>query len=403
VRFYDRVRKIVKTRLDRLLSEINTTGYFAPVWFANTMRNLKFLDGSVDLSAFKTAFASFPAAVVSAGPTLDETVSGLKPMADRFVIIAAATAVRRLLASGIVPHFVVSTDAGYYNSCHTKGLDLRSSIFVSDLSVNHLVPRTTGSRTCGSRTNGSRRAWIDFSLGFHDLFTRPGLELPRFNMAGTVASTSVELACFLGCSQIWLFGQDFSFVDGRSHCKRTMYESYNLLRQSRTSTFDTAEARSIYTEKMEHDVNYNDKRVMTSVKLKLYKDWFEKQYRGLRQTSSKSAKLSNAPCEDFSSEAGRSGVAERLNGLIRTMKWKPDNRIRGLIAEAEKKLDSAGSEKDGSLKAYMAELDPRLSAGLRTYIEFEVFRASRVSPDGGFPASVRGKIRDYLHTLSRAI
>jgi hypothetical protein len=390
--FYAGLRRTVRTRLDRLLSEINTTGYFAPVWFANTLRNLRLLDGSVDLAAFRNAFSAFPAAVVSAGPTLDETVSLLGPAADCVVIVSAATAVRRLLAEGIVPHFVVSTDAGYYNSWHTRGLDLGDSILVSDLSVSHLVHGSCRTSTaCWTRS-----AWIDFNLGFHDVFTKPGLDLPKFNMAGTVASTSVELARYLGCSRIWLFGQDFGFVAGRSHCKRTIYETYNLGRQDRTATYETLEARSVLTEKTGRDTDHDGRGLLTSVKLKLYKDWFEKNYEGLFQTSRKSARLANADLKDFSAAPLKPGVSGTIRRLCGTVRWVPNPGSAALVSDAGKKLEESESPAE-----FLDGLDARLSGGMKTFVEFELFRAGRAGNAAAFPPAVREKLRGYLNSLSR--
>jgi len=384
--FYSRVRGFIRTGLDRAISDLTTTGYFAPLWFANTVRNLKFLDGSIDLWAFKNAFARWPAAVVSAGPTLDETVRRLKPAADRVVIISAATAVRRLLAEGIRPHFVLSTDAGYYNSWHTRGLDLPDSILVADLSVNHLVPRT-----CGAKF-----AWIDFTLGFHDFLTKPDLDLPRFTMAGTVASSSVELASYLGCSGTWLFGQDFAFVSGRAHCRRTMHETYGLQRCGRTATLETAETRSVVMERLRADTDYTGKKILTSVKLGLYKDWFEKNYHGLAQTSARSAALRNAPLADLA--AGRESVSEKIAGLSRRVRWRPGVNAAALLAESEIKLER--SESPGE---YLASLDGRLAAGIRTFVEFEMIRQSKRKPVESFPAPVRELVRRYIRKLQSCL
>ncbi|HRJ50349.1 MAG TPA: DUF115 domain-containing protein, partial [Phycisphaerales bacterium] len=143
-------------------------------------------------------------------PSLDRNIDVLaRPgVRDRVVIIAAQTVLKRLLARGIVPHYVTALDHHEISRRFYEGLaepDVSGVTLVVEPKVN---PAVLSAFPGKFRCAGDRV--LDELLG-------PGLARPMGSITAgaTVAHLAYYLARHLGCDPVVLVGQDLGFTDGQ--------------------------------------------------------------------------------------------------------------------------------------------------------------------------------------------
>lgn len=206
--------RVFLERFTGVLKAVRTTVVTSMVQTEATLRNLtQNLDhyalgrGIADL---KDACAGRPAIVIAAGPSLQRNIDLLaRPgVRDNFVLIAAQTVLKPLLARGIRPHFVTALDFHEISRRFYEGLtpaDVRGVTLVVEPKVNPAVPASfPGDVRC------TADGWLDELLG-------PALARPMgaIQPGATVAHLSYYLARFLGCDPVALVGQDLGFTDGQ--------------------------------------------------------------------------------------------------------------------------------------------------------------------------------------------
>ena len=190
---------------------------FAGQYLLNTLGNLAVIAGSGDACHLTDAFTGTPAVIISAGPSLDQSLASLREVAGRALLIAVDTALRPLLSAGIAPHLVVAVDPGDANARHLTDLpDTRGAYLVAEGSVS---PRAFGT-------------FLDrvFTFKVSDHHPWPwlrtlGIERQVLRAWGSVAATSLDLAVRAGCDPIVFVGQDLAFTGHQPYCRNTTYET----------------------------------------------------------------------------------------------------------------------------------------------------------------------------------
>lgn len=210
-RLGERARRFLAA-FTRVMQAVRTTVVTTMVQTEATLRNLtQNLDhyalghGLTDLHRL---YAGMPAICVAAGPSLARALQTLRrpEVRQRFVIVAAQTVLKTLLAHGIRPHFVTALDYHEISARFYEGLtpdDVRGITLVVEPKVN---PAVTGAFP------GTIRCAAD---EFLDALLGPALSRPMGTLepGATVAHLSTALARFLGCDPVILVGQDLGFTD----------------------------------------------------------------------------------------------------------------------------------------------------------------------------------------------
>jgi hypothetical protein len=74
--------------------------------------------------------------IVSAGPSLDRNIHELRGLLDRCFVLSVDTALRPLLAAGVVPHAVLIADPTELNARHVVGVMPDSVYLIAEQAVN---------------------------------------------------------------------------------------------------------------------------------------------------------------------------------------------------------------------------------------------------------------------------
>ena len=150
-------------------------------------------------------FKGIPAFVVGAGPSVDVSLGALVAASGRGFIIASDSVLRKLVGAGVRVDICVSIDvAKNPDQCLPDGLEERSLFILSPVSPPEWQRRVPPSRRWYA---GASQVTIDWLIEM-------GAERPALAAVDNCGATAIELAVFLGCEPVCLFGMDLA-VDSR--------------------------------------------------------------------------------------------------------------------------------------------------------------------------------------------
>ena len=87
-------------------------------------------------------FKNVPLVLVSAGPSLDRNIHELRGMENRCFLLSVDTALRPLLAAGVVPHAVIMADPSELNAQHVTGVVPASTWLIAEQAVQSSALQT---------------------------------------------------------------------------------------------------------------------------------------------------------------------------------------------------------------------------------------------------------------------
>ncbi|MEI6808269.1 MAG: 6-hydroxymethylpterin diphosphokinase MptE-like protein [bacterium] len=216
--FYNRVLKSICNALTLSIFNIGTLICRGGLWQMNTLKNLPILLRNPGVVALRNAFKGKPALVVGAGPSLNAALPYLKTCASGYVVVSTGTALRALRNAGIRPDLVVAVDAHPLMASQFKVPCNDLYLVCSTLVFPPAPPKFKG-LFAGTLDANPIDAWLDKLTG------ERGVMLA----AGTVTSTAVDLAVFMGCSTVVTIGFDLSLAnDGTTHARNTMYHGVKV-------------------------------------------------------------------------------------------------------------------------------------------------------------------------------
>jgi hypothetical protein len=189
---------------------------FAPVYLANTLRNLPAIARGSDVRALSGAYTGVPAVVVGAGPSLDRMTDELAEAGRRALVIATDTALRPLLSAGIAPALAVGADPGARNARHFRALPSLDDV---------CLVAESGIDPGAASEFGGRAFW--FRLADHEpwpWYQSIGIDIGRLRMWGSVLTAAFQTAVLAGCDPIVFVGSDLAFTGGRPYARGTTYE-----------------------------------------------------------------------------------------------------------------------------------------------------------------------------------
>ncbi len=168
----------------------------------NIAMNLVHYVQTPPIDILRNRFAGNPCVVISAGPSLSRNIDQLAALKGRAVLCAVQTALKPLMARGIVPDFATSLD---FHEMSRKFYD-----GAGDLSRVHLVAEPKASWHVTDRYPGPMSLldndWARLVIG-EKLAARDGLKA-----GATVAHLAFYLAVYMGCDPIIFVGQDLAFT-----------------------------------------------------------------------------------------------------------------------------------------------------------------------------------------------
>ncbi|WP_425448035.1 motility associated factor glycosyltransferase family protein [Dethiothermospora halolimnae] len=204
--YLKKVYDVIYKHENQLKLHINTNRLHGQKISENAIKNLPYIirDGkSIDI--LKNKFYNKPAIIVSAGPSLEKNIDLLKDIQNDAFIISGGRTLKPLLEKGIIPHLICSIDP---QDIAFKLIDKL------DFSEIPLVTLIHGNYKVVSNHKGQ-------VLFIGDKYHNPMVEyitkktLEEIEVGGSVATTSLSVAKYIGCNPICFIGQDLAYTDNK--------------------------------------------------------------------------------------------------------------------------------------------------------------------------------------------
>lgn len=158
--------------------------------------------------AWKDALAGLPAAVCGAGPSLDVSAPRLAAGQEGCVVFAADSALRTLAKHGVRADFAVSIDvAKVPEKCVPESDELPGRVVLTAVSPP----------SWSARVGAERIHFVSSRQITTDLLARGGVPAPALAGAENCGVSALELARWLGCAPIYLFGLDLALSGTQRH------------------------------------------------------------------------------------------------------------------------------------------------------------------------------------------
>ncbi len=262
--WFSEFEALQKRRTEKNTLNKNTLKKFGRLWLKNLFKNLHRISDLEGIIRFKDLFEGFSALLIAAGPSLNKQLAAVGHKADKFVVIASDTAVRACIQNGIVPDFILLMDAQYWNYLHIAGLDISSSVLITESSVYPAVFRIKTAATLLCTSMFPLAQYIEKAVG----------DKGQLTTGGSVATAAWDFARFLGIKEIIAAGLDLAFPNHQTHFSGSRFEEDGAVYSSRFAPSETASHRSIYAARPEWKDGYSGK-VLTDARLQMYAWWFE--------------------------------------------------------------------------------------------------------------------------------
>jgi len=223
---WGRFRENLAAVLEAAHANVATTLVQVETTLRNLQMNLDLYATCPGVGSLRGQLRGRPAIVVSAGPSLRRNMALLaRPgVRERFVIIAAQTVLKPLLAKGIRPHFVTALDYHEISRRFYEGLtaaDVEGVTLVVEPKANPAIAQAFPGRTLiPGDPNLDQLLGEDLVKGLARRTVKQaagGLtpEGETLTPGATVAHMAYYLARHLGCDPVILIGQDLGFTDGQ--------------------------------------------------------------------------------------------------------------------------------------------------------------------------------------------
>lgn len=251
---YKEYMENIRKHVSILVLDRNTEIRFSDEITRNVRENMKYIVRSFSLEKLIESIPKdITAIIVSAGPSLNINIKGLKEAKGKALIIATDTAVKPLIKEGIIPDLFVTVDPSKPMILFDKEEVFDIPMLITESGNTQVVERHRGKKFFSSTGNG-------FLI---DMFEKYKKGFSGLSTGGSVANNAFSLAVVAGIKTIILIGQDLAYPGNKSHADGTFEEKMKEKDMSGSFYLNI------------EDINGNI--IRTSQDFKYYLEWFERE------------------------------------------------------------------------------------------------------------------------------
>lgn len=281
-----------------LASDFSVQSHFGKIWQKNILSNLSLAEKTRGFDEVKKSILPLAtqktAAIIAAGPSLNEKIRLLRENREKYFIIATDTAFSALTKQKIESDAVVSIDGQMISHQHYMEEISRNTLFFFDLCANSASVRKAVEKSGNvilAETGHPLAQYASFFSG-----TQNFIHLEAGS--GTVTIAAASLAKSLGFKKIEFFGADFSYIDGKPYTRGTYLESQFHSKSTRLSTAEKLYSALMYRTPV---IKLSDNKITTEI-LEAYKNSLEDFMTKSKPVSDARNKLGKFNLNDFKSK-----------------------------------------------------------------------------------------------------
>lgn len=213
--FYDSLCALLQADAARSLRNRISLARMGRLWTKNLFSNLGRMDWNrvspSRLASSSLNSKSMPTAVCGAGPSLDDALPFLRAQAGRIRILACDTACGPLASAGIQIDAVVCLEGQVYNVADFLPMRRRDACLWADVSSH-----PSGFSAFHGPVQLVASTYSDASI--HERLARSGLPILTVPPLGSVGVLALRLARVAYGGPLLVFGLDFAYPQGQTHC-----------------------------------------------------------------------------------------------------------------------------------------------------------------------------------------
>ena len=218
--YFNSVMESIRKVLGTLSDDYTVQTWFGKRWFSNSVANLSLAGSSTAVIPPQRRVS-----IAAAGPSLEMHLPLIEKSRDDSYLISTDTALSCLMKSDIIPDLVISIDCQQITYHHFMSGYPADVPLVMDLASPPALSRLTGQT-------------IFFTSGHPFSLYAAGnwRKFPFIDTSGgNVTHAALSLADSLGASEIFIYGADYSYPEGKSYARGTYIYPYFYSRSGRTS------------------------------------------------------------------------------------------------------------------------------------------------------------------------
>lgn len=203
-----------------------TAASYGKDWEAFAIANMPVIISSPKINELNNFFGGKTAIIVAPGPSLTDAIPFIREVSDSALIISTGTALKPLLAAGIQPDFTIAVDSIESIMRQFEGVhDYQGFMLVTHMLRPELLKMFQGQEFFfATDAIPGFNAWLEKLMIFPD----------KLLAGGTVSTSAIHAAIYLGCKRIIFTGLDLALADdGTSYSPGTGYDikRYNNMQQ----------------------------------------------------------------------------------------------------------------------------------------------------------------------------
>lgn len=268
-RAYERVVQLFEKRSVNQATIVK----FQRLWNKNIFLNQRVMPQAGTLNDLLNTAVPEAIVLAGAGPSLSQSFADLRANREKFLLMAADTAVVPLAKAGIYPDLAFAADPQWVNHHFSETSDAARSAWVMDPVVCPAIPRSLAGR------GAKLYYWNNVFLS--DRLLR---SIDRGDVAhgGSVSTNAFDFAMrWLSArenktvpARLILVGQDLSFPNRQAHCKGAVLEAQVFARSHRLSAMEQHNLRQMRALPVIWVKGIRQAKVATNAKLKIFLEWF---------------------------------------------------------------------------------------------------------------------------------
>ena len=257
---YERVQHVYEDTIHCVHADTGTKRQLAKQIAKNNFENLRHFYNSRNLKEFMAQYPKdLPFLIVSAGPSLANSLEELKKIRENVFLMAMDSAAKYLMKEGIRPDGIFVIDMGKPVSLFTE--EMRDIPFFVHTDVNYEVLDYVKPRDIYFVTTNM--------VYYEKQALMKGDSLSCLDTGGSVATAAFSFAVSLGVDTIVLMGQDLSVSGGSTHISDLHRELdfYTTIKGNEEEALNTFFDFYIYLRWFESQIaKYPDIRVINATK-----------------------------------------------------------------------------------------------------------------------------------------
>ena len=268
-RAYERVVQLFEKRSVNQATIVK----FQRLWNKNIFLNQRVMPQAGTLNDLLATTAPEAIVLAGAGPSLSQSFADIRANRNKFLLMAADTAVVPLAKAGIYPDLAFAADPQWVNHHFSETSDAARAAWVMDPVVCPVIPRALADR--GARLYFWNNVFLSDrllrSVDRGDVAHGGSVSTNAFDFAVRWLSTRENKAV---PARLILVGQDLSFPNRQAHCKGAVLEAQVFARSHRLSAMEQHNLRQMRALPVIWVKGIKQAKVATNAKLKIFLEWF---------------------------------------------------------------------------------------------------------------------------------